>query len=128
MIDVNAILQMLLTIILVPLVAFGIEYLRRRIGIEKIQRIKQEFEAKQDWALIAVRFAEQVYKTQNGATKYNAACEWLSTHAEAKGVGLSILEIEGLIESSVQILKSEIPGLWTPVTNVVELSGQSAPT
>ena len=121
MIDVNALAQTLLAILLTPLVALGIEYLRRRIGIERLQRIKQEFDAKQEWALLAVRYAEQAYRDGGGPEKYSVACEWLSTHAEAKGIKLSGLEIEGLIESSVQILKSELPGLWgSAVSEVVE--------
>lgn len=117
--DINALAQTLLAILLPPLVALGIEYLRRRIGIERLQRLQQEFNAKQEWALLAVRYAEQVYKDGGGADKYNAACEWLSTHAETKGIKLSILEIEGLIESSVQIIKA---GIWAiPAEGVIEV-------
>lgn len=65
--------------ILIPILAgLAVEYLRRRLGTEKMKRVQEELNAKQDLALIAIRFAEQVYKDLHGEEKYQKAAEWLA--------------------------------------------------
>ncbi len=110
--DINEILRTLLAILLPPLVALGIDYLRRRIGLEKLQQIKAELENNQAWAILAVRYAEQVFWDKTGAEKYDMACQWLSNRAKEKNLNITADEIKGLIESSVQILKTELGELW----------------
>jgi len=105
--NITSLLQTILILFLIVLVVIEIEYLRRTIKTKKILYLKHEWEVKKEWALMAVEYTEQRYKGQNGVIKYNAACERLSTHAEDKGIKLSILEIEGLIESSVLLLKNK---------------------
>ena len=114
--DFYAFAQTLLVVLLTPLVAFAIDYLRRRVGLEKIQQLKGELETKQAWSLLAVRYADQVYWEAAGKARYDAACKWLSEHATEKGMPLTQEEIQGLIESSVRLIRTELTGLWnTPI-------------
>jgi len=49
--------------ILVPvLVAMAVEYIRRRLGYEKMKKIQEEIITKQNLAVLAVRFVEQAYR------------------------------------------------------------------
>ena len=62
--------------ILVPvLAALIVELLRRKLGTEKLKQAKEELATKQELALLAVRFVEQVYVDLHGAEKYQAAAE-----------------------------------------------------
>lgn len=99
--------------ILVPIfVGFAVEYLRRRLGTEKMKRIQEELTAKQDLALLAVRFAEQVYKDLHGEEKYNKAAEWLIAQAAKWGLKLTTDEVKGLIEAALRELKDAFGNEW----------------
>lgn len=53
--------------VLVPvLAALAVEYLRRRLGTEKMRRIQEELATKQELAALAVRFAQQCWASSPG--------------------------------------------------------------
>lgn len=101
-----------LAILLPALAVLAVEYLRRRLGTEKMKRIQEELTAKQDLALLAVRFTEQVYKDLHGEEKYNKAAEWLVTQAAKVGLKLTADEIKGLIEAALRELKDAFGEEW----------------
>jgi len=92
----------LLAILIPALAALAVEYLRRRLGTEKIKRIQEELAAKQELATLAVRFVEQVYKDLKGEEKYQKAAEWLVAQAEKVGLKLTADEVKGLIEAALR--------------------------
>lgn len=102
----------LLAILIPALAALAVEYLRRRLGTEKVKRIQEELAAKQELATLAVRFVEQVYKDLHGPDKYKKAAEWLAARAQEHGLKLTADEIKGLIEAALRQLKDAFGNEW----------------
>jgi len=102
----------LLAILIPILVGFIMEYLRRKLGTEKMKRIQEELAAKQELALLAVRFVEQVYIDLRGEEKYQKAAEWLVVQAAKVGLKLTADEVKGLIEAALRELKDAFGNEW----------------
>lgn len=102
----------LLAILIPALAALAVEYLRRRLGTEKVKRIQEELAAKQELATLAVRFVEQVYRDLHGPDKYQKAAEWLAARAQEHGLKLTADEIKGLIEAALRQLKDAFGNEW----------------
>lgn len=99
--------------ILVPaLVALGIAWLSKRLGVEGVAKLRQQLEAKQALALAAVRFAEQAFYDFDGPRKYNEAATWMQQMAARYGLQVTEDEIKGLIESALRLLKDEFAEQW----------------
>ncbi|TEB06364.1 phage holin [Pelotomaculum propionicicum] len=94
-----------ITVFAPAVLALAIEYLRRRLGTERLQKIQQELAAKQSLARLAVLFVEQAYRDLDGPEKYAKAAEWLSGRAKEYGIALTPEQIKGLIESAVRTFK-----------------------
>lgn len=102
-----------LLIILVTLAAgFVVAYLRRRLGVEGMQKIERELALKQELAVLAVRFVEQVYLDLNGPEKYSHAALWLSSRLAERGIEISPDELKGLVEAALRELKDEFGNAW----------------
>jgi LL-H family phage holin len=102
----------LLAILIPALAALAVEYLRRRLGTEKLRKIQTELAAKQELALLAVRFVEQVYTQLHGPEKYQKAAEWLAARAQERGLALTADEVKGLIEAALRQLKDAFGNEW----------------
>ena len=102
----------LLAIILPFLAVAAVELLRRKLGVEKMQRIQKELEAKQELATLSVMFVEQAYQEYKGPQKYHTAAEWLSKRAQEQGLKISAEEIQGLIEAALRGFKDEFGEEW----------------
>lgn len=99
--------------IILPVLAFALaELLRRKLGIEKLERIQKELETKQELAFIAVRFVEQAFIDLEGYEKYLEASFWLEEMLLARGIKISDEEIRGLIESSLRAFKDSFGEEW----------------
>ncbi len=99
--------------ILVPaLCAMLIEWLRRRLGLEKMKKINQELQTKQELAKLGVRFVEQTYKDLRGKDKYNQAAAWLAARIKDRGMQVTAEEIKGLIEAAIRMAKDEFGEKW----------------
>ena len=109
---VSSVIYSVLKLLVTAGVAFFVEYLRRRLGTEKLNRIQEELIAKQNLAALAVRFAEQAYQDLHGADKYNKAAEWLAARAGELGLKVSADEIKGLIEAALRSIKDELGEQW----------------
>lgn len=100
-------------LILLPvLAAMLVEWLRRRLGLEKMQRIQKELETKQELAGLAVRLVEQSYQDLKGEEKYNQAADWLVTQAQQRGINVTADEVKGLIEAAVRTAKDIFGEEW----------------
>jgi LL-H family phage holin len=104
---VNA--MMVLAPILVALLA---EYLRRKIGVERLKAIQEELVAKEDLVLIAVQFVEQAFKNAGGEEKLNEALIWVLNEAGKRGIKVSEAEIKGMIESCLRAFKDVYGEDW----------------
>lgn len=102
----------LLIIILPFLAAAAVELLRRKLGVEKIEKIQRELEAKQELGTLAVKFVEQAFYDLKGYDKYTTASYWLSEMLRERGIKVTDGEIKGLIESSLRTLKDEFGEEW----------------
>jgi len=102
----------LLAILIPALAALTVEYLRRRLGTEKVKRIQEELATKQELATLAVRFVEQVYKDLHGPGKYQKAADWLAGRARERGLNITSDEIQGLIEAALRAFKDEFGEGW----------------
>ena len=99
--------------ILAPvLAALIVELLRRKLGTEKLKQVKEELASKQELALLAVRFVEQVYIDLHGPEKYDKAAWWLANRALEKGIMLQTDEIKGLIEAALRQMKDAFGEEW----------------
>ncbi|HHY67368.1 MAG TPA: phage holin [Alicyclobacillus sp.] len=101
-----------LAILIPALAALAVEYLRRRLGTERLKRVQEELATKQELATLAVRFVEQVYTELHGQEKFEKAAEWLAGRAQEHGLKLSAIEIDGLIEAALRELKDSFGNEW----------------
>ncbi len=105
-----------LLVVIIPILAgFLVELLRRKLGVEKMQRIQKELEAKQELARLAVQFVQQFYRGFEGSQKYEQAAQWLAQEAGKHGLSIGEEEIKGLIEASLKGLKAEFGEQWADV-------------
>ncbi|WP_222927706.1 phage holin [Biomaibacter acetigenes] len=77
-----------------------------------MRKIQEELTAKQELALLAVRFVEQVYKDLHGEEKYQKAAEWLVEQAAKIGLNLTAEEVKGLIEAALREMKDVFGEEW----------------
>ncbi|AGL03919.1 phage holin family protein [Desulfoscipio gibsoniae] len=101
-----------LAVLIPALVALLFELIRRKLGTENLNKIAVQLETKQDLALLAVRFVEQVYKDAGGQAKFNEALEWLSARANEHGIKITADEARGLIEAALRELKDSFGEEW----------------
>ncbi|MEG6615408.1 phage holin [Peptococcaceae bacterium 1198_IL3148] len=101
-----------LAILIPALVALVAELVRRRLGTERIQKIQEELVAKQELAIIAVKFVEQAYMQLKGPEKYQQAAAWLAKQAQNHGIKLAEDEIKGLVEWALREIKDELGEQW----------------
>lgn len=98
---------------LIPVVvALFIEWMRRKLGVEKIRRIQEELLTKQELAFLAVQFAQQAYRDFDGPQKYERAAQWMATQAEKAGFKVTPGEVKGLIEAALRQMKDEFGEEW----------------
>lgn len=109
---IMAVVENLLIIIVTLVAGFVVAYLRKRLGVEGMQRIEAELALKQELAELAVRFAEQVYKDYKGEEKYTAASMWLVDRASEAGLNIYKSEVKGLIEAALRAFKDEFGEQW----------------
>ena len=109
---IMTIIENLLIILVTLAAAFVVAYLKRRLGVEGMQKIEKELALKQELAILAVRFIEQVYPALDGPEKYSRAALWLSARLEEKGLSVGPDEIKGLVESALRTLKDEFGNEW----------------
>lgn len=100
------------SIALPVLAVLAAEWLRRKLSVERLQRIQKELETKQELAILAVRCIEQVCQDLKGTEKYNQAANWLASRAQECGLQISDDEIEGLIEATLRAFKDEFGEGW----------------
>lgn len=98
----------LLLLLFAVIAVFLANYIKKRIGVERIKQIEAEIAAKQELAQLAVRFVEQVYRDLHGEEKYNKAAEWLVAQAAKVGLKLTADEVKGLIEAALRELKDSL--------------------
>lgn len=110
--DIYQLAMDLIAILAILLVTLVMEYLRRRLGTEQLQKIQAELAAKQDLAMAAVLFAQQAYEQLGGPEKYQVASEWLASEAQKRGLNLTAEEVRGLIEAAVKVAKLEFGQQW----------------
>jgi LL-H family phage holin len=101
-----------LSILMPALVALVVEYLRHRLGTEKLKKVQEELTAKQDLASLAVRFVQQFWVSLSGQERYEKAAEWLSARAKERGLKVTSEEIKGLIEAALRMAKDEFGEEW----------------
>lgn len=95
--------------ILIPALAgWGIAYLNKKIGSEKISQAKDQIETRQGLAWDAVNFVEQAYKDLDGPAKFQKAAEWLAKEAKNIGIAMTADQIKGVIESAVKLMKNTV--------------------
>ncbi len=100
-------------LVLLPiLAAMLVEWLRRRLGVEKMQKIQKELETKQELAGLAVRLIEQSCPDLKGEEKYNQAADWLVTQAKQRGINVTADEVKGLIEAAIRTAKDIFGEEW----------------
>jgi LL-H family phage holin len=101
-----------LSILIPALVAILVEFLRRKLGLEKIRKIEAELLAKKELAQLAVKMAEEMYKAGHGPEKFKEATKWLAEELQKKGIKVTDTEIEGLINSALREIKDQLGQEW----------------
>lgn len=101
-----------LAIIVPALAALAVAWIYKRLGVEGVAKLRYQLETKQALAEAAVLFVQQVYYAVDGPQKYEYAAEWLADRATEMGLPMTDLEIRGLIESALKLLKAEFGEQW----------------
>ncbi len=101
-----------LLILATLLAGFAMAWLRKRIGVEGMNRIGAELATKQKLAALAVRFVDQAYRDLHGEAKYQKAAEWVVARAMELGLKVTPEEIKGLIEAALREIKDEFGNEW----------------
>ena len=109
---IMAIIENILIIIVTLVAGFIIAYLRKKIGVDGMQKIGLELALKQDLAELAVKFVEQVYKDFKGEEKYTMAALWLADRIGELGLKINESEVKGLIEAALRTIKDEFGEQW----------------
>lgn len=101
-------------LLLLATVAAGllVAWLKKRLGVEGVNKVNAELQAKQELATLAVRFVEQFYQNLHGEDKYQKAAEWLASRAGDMGLKITAEEIKGLIEAALRTFKDEFGEEW----------------
>lgn len=108
----SGVLAYILSVLITAGIGLLVELMRRKVGLEGMRQISWQLEQKKDWAMLAVQFAGQAYRTQGGQVKYNRAAEWLAARAKEHGIVISDTEIKGLIEATLRQLKDQFGDEW----------------
>lgn len=110
-----------LSILIPALAALTVEYIRRRLGTEKLKRIQEELATKQELAALAVRFAQQCWASSPGPERYQKAAEWLASRATERGLKVTPDEVKGLIEAALRMAKDQFGEEWGKVDRSGEI-------
>jgi hypothetical protein len=110
----------ILSILLPVLAVMLAEWLRRKIGVERLARIQRELETKKELAALAVKFVEQAYVDYDGEDKYLNAMKWLNQRAYELGINISIEEAQGLIEATLRAFKDEFGDGWAMHSDLIK--------
>lgn len=111
----NQLLYNVMMLLVTVAAGFLVAWLKKRLGVEGVNKVNAELQAKQELAAIAVRFVEQVYQELRGEEKFLKAAEWLSTEAAELGIKVSTKEVKGLIEASLRAFKDEFGEGWANI-------------
>ena len=109
---IMVVLENILIILVTLLAGYAVAFIRKRLGVEGMQKIESELAVKQELALLAVRFVEQAYRDLHGEEKYNQAAQWLADRAGEAGLNVTAEEIKGLIEAALRAFKDEFGEEW----------------
>jgi len=112
-----AIVENILIIFVTLAAGYVVAYLRRRLGVEGMQRIEAELALKQELAELAVRFVEQVFWDLKGQEKYDRAAQWLVDRVSEAGLKVTTEEVKGLIEAALRTFKDEFGEGWAVKKN-----------
>ena len=109
---IMVVLENILIILVTLLTGYAVVFIRKRLGVEGMQRIETELAVKQELASLAVRFVEQAFVDLKGEEKYTRAAIWLADRAKDIGLNISDAEIKGLIEAALRAFKDEFGEEW----------------
>lgn len=101
-----------ITVLLPAVLALALEYLRRRLGTERLQKIQHELATKQSLARLAVLYVEQSCRDLTSPEKLAMATKWLSGRAKEHGIAVTPEQIEGLTEAAIRTFKDLYGSDW----------------
>lgn len=105
-----------LAVLATAAVAMLIGWLKKRLGVEGLKKIREQLRAKQEVALLAVKVVEQLWGgVLHGDEKVQKAAEIISRQAARIGLSMSADEIRTLIEWAVRTMKDEFGEEWARV-------------
>jgi len=99
----------LLMVLATAVSGYGIAFLRKRLGVEKMKKAQEILFTHKELALEAVRFAEQRF---DGEEKLQRAMEQLSTHSSKMGIQVDPELLESLVETAIRELKDSFGEEW----------------
>ena len=111
------VLTEVLMLVMVLVGGFVVQFLRKKIGVEKMKAIEAELAAKQEIVDAVVLFVQQVYEAYDGKDKFNKAMLTASKWITAKGFTVTPEELQSMIESSVKLFKKEFAEQWWSATS-----------
>ena len=107
----NIITEAILTGLATILVAF-VGYLAQRVAAYlKEKGIAEQLESKSYLVDVAVKAVEQIYKNQDGHTKFELAKEEAVKLLKKNGLEVSGVELDNFIEASVKAMKDGFVGV-----------------
>ena len=94
----NQVIQALLTLILAVISAYVIPWIKSRVNQEKLDKIQQ-------YAEYAVRYAEQVYSTEQFKEKKEYVFNYILDKVNTIGIKMNEKDVDILVEGIVNLVK-----------------------
>lgn len=107
-----SIVKDLLSLLITVVVGLAINYLKHKLGTEKMNKISAEFESKKEIVAIGVKYIQQNYGHLDSNDKYTLVADWIVKMCKEKGLKVSEGEVKGLIESVLIEIKKEFKDDW----------------
>jgi len=98
-----------LILLLISLAAgYTTRWLNQRTKTDKALNVESTLRTKKEYALLAVKFVEQAYRTYGNKDKLYLATDWLKLRGKSLGIEFTPQELKGLIEAALKEFKTEI--------------------
>lgn len=91
---------------------FIIVFLKKKIGLENLKKIENEYFINQELAKSVVLYVQKTLGNASNEIKFNEACIALSEILSKKGIILTETEMKVLIESALKMFKKQFGDAW----------------
>jgi len=104
-----------LYLLIIALAGMVVEWIRQKIGVEKMKAVSTTLLAHQELFMMGVSVVEQKYKLLHGQEKVNEAIGIILKEAQERGVEITYSQVTDGIEWAVRTFKDQFGEDWAGV-------------